>query len=930
MRRLWAFIVMVVSLVFGVGLLAQPILEQSSVSNEFDNGSIVVYDLKIADASASENLRDLDVERKINDRLSTAGIRGVSLDLVYPEDAETARTQAQARISFSRKSSTELAAIRRIVEGNGELTIATADAAGTDNTMTGTDFFASEPAVVEYDEANQPYVALKLKDDKVWDEMTKKASAQTDADQQKKLYVWRDYDPENDSYDKAFSSDEAVKDALVTDKVLFTLDTSSAYDKDKQEIKIAQDKEWDTQTSRKPWSNSGKDTAWNISSARAMVASINAPDYGFEMTYVYSDSIAPLFGANGLTYALIGVVSAFVVLACVMIVKYRFAGLVSVIANAISLLLTLFAASFLGFEFSSATLVGLGVVAVLGALLNANYFDRVLFELRKGRNVDKANFEGYKKSFSATFDMAALSFVIAMFSFLIGKGLMKVAFGTMIIGSVFAFLFVNYFAKWMMYWLTTYAANAKPSLVFGYVAPKGDKAPLFDANKPASQPVNGKAESAPEDRKRFRRPILGWTSGLVAGCAALGIAVGCLYAFNGGVNGIFNPSGDFATTYRLDIMTTADKYQRKAEDGTFETIEFTDGASFVTYLRNEVIAPAAQAYLDPTTGQSKPLSVDDYLKATYLDFSDLMFNMVTVTNDSGTDNSDFKTIYASFAMPAVQGAAATDARAQGVSVIEAGIMANQESGASSDNVTISQNFKNATLKAQYEPYVRSGTSQSGVVEYGLMWFSIVYAAITLFAAVYASLRYGLSAGLTQWGALVLSGALGVLVFALARIPFTSVALYGLVGGLVLAAVFPVSYYAKSRDILKEAKLYKTGTFDQRKDAMKEAQRWCQGSLAVGLVGTIVFGAFSGALASFEGLGLALGFVLVGGLGWVFQWAMAQSLFPAWRSVLKFRKLAKERAKIAAETAKRKKKQIIADPNEAKETVIVGINDYKEW
>lgn len=939
MRRLWAFILMVLTLFLGVTFLSQPIIENSNISNEFENGSQAVYKISIDEDSSTTSNSDLkndfDVKEQFQTRLEAANIRGASIDIIWPENQVDRVTEAEVKVTFSRKSSSELGLIRRVIEGNGDLTITTKNTSA-DEIMTGTDFFeSSTPASIKYDDNNSPYIALKLKDSSVWTTMSDKAAAQEDSDEQKKLYIWRNFISEGknaDSWDKAFSTDEDVKDVISANKVLFILNTEDCYDSDNQEIKITTDYSWDVDSARSPWASSGTETAWTISTARAMVESLNATNYGYNVTYLYNSSfVEPVFGSQGIIYAIAGISVALGLLFILMIIKYGLAGVVSLVSNVVTIFLTIFISAFLGFEFSIASICALGVIGVLGAFINATYFDHVLSEFKKGRTVDKANKEGYKKAFNVVIDACALSFFTALFSFLIAKGLVKVLFGYVIIGSVLCFLLSNYLTKWMMYWLTTYAKNASPKLVFGYHVSKKDV--FYDANAELSNVSDSNETEENEKIIKSSKKKLKIHSSLIS---AFSLAAVILLAVFGGIYGgqkMFNVSGDFSSSYVLSIMTTSDYYNDQNNGNVAVQIKNND--ILVGYIKNVVIQNSLSSYT-PLNREEKFTSVDEFMSTLNITFDNYTFNFVTIENDSESTDKEFNVIYADYKMPILTGEA-KEARDDAIEkVIIPGIVGTNESlytqSAAKSNIAKAENFKNETLKELYEPYAKISDCESGIVEYTLTWMSVVISLIGVFAFIYITLRYGIAAGLTEFILVTFAVLMGVVGLLITRVPFSSIAGCGIMAGALIASFLMLPYLSKNKDILKEVNLYRNAKFVVRQKSSKVAFLSSGWSIVVGLSGSLLVSCLATSFIGLNTLSVGLGMGIVTLATGLLMFLYVPYLFPFFRDHMSLSFITNRFTNTKDNISKKRKnrKVIVADPNEAKETVIPGINDYRNF
>lgn len=944
MRRIWAFFTLLFSVVLAVGLIGQPVLESADVSNEFSSGSVIQYGAELREDSGEVRLSDVDVSGEVNERLDTAGIRGADVQVIWP-DAEEATDDATIRISFPSQSEDEVASLRRILEGSGDLTVTTKSAT-KETSMVGTDFFDQTVASVEYDESNAPYVALHVKSADVWNTMWDRAkadsgssdsdsSSSSDSDSSSsstsKLYIWRGFDFDTDTYDKAFSDDKNVYDATVADKLLFQVSDSN-WDADSLTIKLSKDSTWDVTDSRVPWNGKGDSKSWDITSARAMVSSLNASNYDFDLTYQFTSTAVATLGADVLTYLWVGFLVAFLVLALGLSLKFGVAGVLASVTDAVTVLLTLFIGTLLGFEISTAAFVGLAVTAILGALVSVNYFTRVYSELRKGRSVDKADKEGYHKSYLATVDICLSTLIISLFSFLIGRDLVKVTFGFILIGSVLAFLISNYLTKWLMYWLTTGWTKASARTVFGFTARDAKVAePLYVASDATAQPA---AEEAATSKivltKKAKANIGSWSAISCALLAACCLTLGITYATQG-TDGMFNFAASYSQTYVLSFNTVGNSYTNSAG----EVVDFTDAESFSEYLKEEVIQPALPSFApSDNEPQGTYKTVDQFIDGTGITVDNLQFNMVDAQNDSGTDNSDFTVIYGIISMEDVSGAKAVT-RDNGLAIIEAGIERLSDATvnvSAASNISNSQNFTNTKLKERYASQIQTGNAEPTYRDHADVYLLIGLAALALFISFYAFVRFGVAAGITQLVVSVFGLCLGLAVFALFRLPFTIVCGYGLLGGAILSGLSLYPFYSKNRDLLREQHIYRTASYEKRVEASREAMRLTRPAIVVtagaaAVFGLVGLGVYGSAVAFGMGVGFAVtvvGSVLCGA-------SLVPVLFPVLRSKLSFKRWSAALAKMREQRANRKKRKVIvADPNESHETIIPGLNDYRNW
>ena len=212
MRRIWAFIVMVASLVLGVLFCGQPIAEHLTYSSEFANGVELVYSL-----SRREGGREINpstIGDKVMERLDKADIKNAHVEVVGEGD------NAELRVNFTHRNLNEIELVKKQIKATGELTILVPTDEG-DYYLTGTEFFDSDsPLTLTYVGSNA-YPGFKIKSKAVADSFARhfpdNSSSSDSESSSTTVYIFQDFNPDTDSYDAAFGENvqQAVKDKVI-------------------------------------------------------------------------------------------------------------------------------------------------------------------------------------------------------------------------------------------------------------------------------------------------------------------------------------------------------------------------------------------------------------------------------------------------------------------------------------------------------------------------------------------------------------------------------------------------------------------------------------------------------------------------------------------------------------------------------------------
>ena len=441
MRRIWAFIVMVASLVLGVLFCGQPIAEHLTYSSEFANGVELVYSL-----SRREGGREINpstIGDKVMERLDKADIKNAHVEVVGEGD------NAELRVNFTHRNLNEIELVKKQIKATGELTILVPTDEG-DYYLTGTEFFDSDsPLTLTYVGSNA-YPGFKIKSKAVADSFARhfpdNSSSSDSESSSTTVYIFQDFNPDTDSYDAAFG--ENVQQA-VKDKVIASIAWEGNYMESSNVLYTTADE---------------NGSVFTIASANAYVNAYNSSDYGVDIQYLYQDSTSASLGTNvkDFTFIAIGVLMLLIVVCWISF--YGLSGFAGSLSMIFSSALTLMLATFLGFEYAPASIMAL-IVSILLFTFNSQIAqEKIKGELKKGRSIAKATSEGLRKSLFFTLDTSLVTFVIALFTFIIGKSSIKTFGGVLLIGSLVSFL-INYFVyRTLMYFLSTSSLAQKNNL----------------------------------------------------------------------------------------------------------------------------------------------------------------------------------------------------------------------------------------------------------------------------------------------------------------------------------------------------------------------------------------------------------------------------------------------------------------------------------
>ncbi len=907
---------------------AQSVTQTMNESMEYGSSTQLVYSISKRDeslydgdmyptisSSGTADIEDVDIEDEVTDRLDAVGVRDADVEIVNGTDNEG----WQLRVNFSPISSTELENVKMILGFNNNISVCTV---GDDYCMTADkgQFFDTDTddvADLEYS-GTTPYPTINLLSDSDFQQMKEYAEVAAEAhandtpadtsssnttvttspkmaegdeeedsgdDESTKLYIWMNKTSE-DTYDKAYGTNDTTVVQEVLDKVVAILDVNN-YDSDDCQIAITSDLDG---------------SAFTISSARALVEAINADDYGFDVVYLYSNTVYATFGTSAVTMTYIIMGAALFIVALLMILLFGLSGLTASLTMIASVFVSLWFVTALGFEFSIGTIIGLILIALQSLYISINYFAHVKQEMKKDRGIDKANREGYHKSYFYSLDVSAFIFIGAILGFLCTTGHFKTIFGVLMIGSLFTWLITNYLDKWATYWLTKDNQTKMP--VFGFNWKLGKKA---DEDPKDRKYVNA-------DPKHKSNKV--WKGVGIAALALVTIALPLTTLLGGDGYSIFNASGTFASSYTLNItfQTSSQYYSALDTSEDFllyiETIGSYDDGSGDVYV----------AY-DGDAGEAP----DSLGENEFIYYSDTCYvNQVEKADEDGN------TYYINYYTVDVSENLNDIILESGSSVLDK--IENVVSG-----YTVQINSSTYVYPGRYSLYiddtleVGSYLVTAGNFATSSAYFIMLIYIVVCLIAVYAFLRYGILVGLTELlgGGLYCTLAVGLL--SATRVPFNYFTPFGVILGMFVFTIAVIQLFGGNKYTLKENGIRRNATPEQREQITNETIRkqikptifWL--ALAIVLIIALYFidsSLFSVASVTLVSLCITLPLCLyvVAPFYHYLSTHISFARFHAWNE--------RRREKKGIEAAKADKHGIVyVDQDSPHETIIPGVNDF---
>lgn len=341
------------------------------------------------------------------------------------------------------------------------------------NLLMGSEVLNSGKASVGYDANKGYYISLSVKDYDEFYKQTKKVSEM----EKNYIVIWLDYEEGTKltmgSNGYGYYTEEAIEGSDNTKKVFHLcgdLENSNCLSNAGVKQGFASDVIIE--------GNFSKEEATNL------VDLINSGSMPTKLTEISSKTVAASFGENSLQKTFVAGVVGIALVALLMIVLYKFGGLVSSVSILAYTFLTLLIFNLVGGRLTlqgiAALVIGIGM-AIDSAVIS---FSRVKEELNRGISLKSAYAAGSKESFMSIFDANVTTLIAAIILFVLGESSVK-GFATMLIISIIVtFLVMIYLNRFMLglfvksekfeehKWLFLGYKNKRIESKFDFVKPK--------------------------------------------------------------------------------------------------------------------------------------------------------------------------------------------------------------------------------------------------------------------------------------------------------------------------------------------------------------------------------------------------------------------------------------------------------------------------
>ncbi len=784
MRRFWAHITLILTALLLMGTTFFSIFTKVGMNLEYTEGSEVTY--RITDRYDEATPIDTDegvkaIATEMATRLDNTGvtdynIRTVGNDIIKVQFAEPNNLNRNNITSYLRFNGS--LALSNMDDDENYLHI-TADEFLLKDQKAYLDSINSYPTIViPVDTASSAYQDLieKTKSQAEAGVGETTETDETDENGEKKtttttyLYMWYDFDEENDRYSKTVSSSEDY-DVNVAQKIIMKFNIDELYYPDGEENKLAASLNMDSDGSGSITQTEVRDSYNN---ARFYINLLNADTLDYKVTAISDQQIKFIPATTesliinsdphqylALSRTLIATIIALAITSAICVVFFKISTPSIIVTTLLSIFASIGLITVMNAEFNIGAIIALTAIACVSLAANILYAGRLKEEIYKGRTLKKANSEAARRSLLPTVDIHVVLILIGIFTYIFGGSLMR-TFALVSVAGGLASLLINLIIYRILMWLITNntAFNQKFTL-FGV---RGDKL-LVKEEEEKAIPYKGAFVST-NFSKHSKLGFIGSIVLCVASLAGL-ITFGIL-----GNNQPFN--------------TTSNKYH--SELFVYTTNEIATTESLERTLLNEVVVYESDA---DTTGKALKeyvVKTENYTHSEMVNGvqKDTYYFEYELSSDLNEDTLAIATY-----VPGSQKQKLVDALNEYNGIDEKSVASVKVSTVNSKNKA---NFAGIALG-------------SGVA--------------LLVTGLYFVLRYKLSRGLTGFILTAVTSIIGFGIFSLARIPFPTTASVTLPFIVLFGAIISIFIMSKEKELVADDKA-RTIDYARRDEIMKEA------------------------------------------------------------------------------------------------------------
>lgn len=769
MRRFIAFIMLAVTILFGIGFSTPGMMKNANLSLDFTSGREFVYTVENISEDDDTTITKSQMNKLANDlssRLNAAGVTKYNIAIEEVQDTSIENAHNQIRVSVAQDYSAQYDHIKQLISFNSSFTLATSDAlesSGEAELANNGNIFDGSVARVDFIGA-EAYFVIPVTDLTSLKVLTEHASSlgstssgenKTTSDEAK-LILWSDFNPDTDTLED--SKKEGNED--IAARILCMFDPANLnFNNDKNTIAIKI-------TDNAADSNSNA-YALNANKAKMYVNLFNAKSIDLKLTFLHDDYISPTAEAfisygkpNTLSASrtLLAIGVLLVIVAFAMIFAYRLQGFNALLNVLITLFGTFAIFNAIGMTFNAPALVAIVAITILAVASSVIYIENFKNEVYRGRTLKKANTEAHKRSFITLIDIHVLTLILAGIAYFVGQGAIASMAVAIVIATLFNFL-ANISINRLMTWLITNDTSLQTKYSY------------FKINKnlvPTLSDEEKQTYYGPYKDKNFTKNAKGSLIGtLVATVICIAAIVGFGVSGNGVIN---NESGQSFTRAYYEIHEYA---------GNKDII--IDG---ISYFQDKIDIDALKNASVKVNNISTFNITDDNNEKVYyyvVDFSSSVNpeTKVTIENSETTINAYLSSLIAI-----------------------------------DSSETDSMTLKDVRQTGRNPDINVNQPSLSNII--------IVTSVLVAVSAVYILIRFGLARGLANLVISILVTFIPFGLFSLTRLEVGATTFVALIAMVIINAILTIIIGAKAKEISNDRKNVEVSIIDNNTNALSLA------------------------------------------------------------------------------------------------------------
>lgn len=418
--RIALFFIIVLALALLIGFTYKSIANDIKLGLDLQGGFEVLYEVK----PANEEQEETDMSETLQATVSALNNRIDVIGVAEP----TIQIEGENRIRVQLAGVEDQNEARELLSTQAELTFRDVD----DNLMLDGSDLQENGASLTFNQANQPEVALTLKDADKFGDVTREILERPAGE--RRLVIWLDYE-EGDSFkEEVMKAEPKFLSAPAVNQVLNT-----------QNVVI--------------------EGTFTVDEATNLADLLNSGSLPVDLEEIYSTSVGAQFGQKALEQTIFAGIIAIALIFLYMIVYYRLPGVIAAITLSVYIYLILVI-----FEWMNAVLTLPGIAALIlgvGMAVDANIltYERIKEELKAGKTVMSAFKAGGRRSFVTIVDANITTLIAAGVLFVYGTSSVK-GFAVMLITSILvSFVTAVYGSRILLgLWVNSRFLNQKPRL----------------------------------------------------------------------------------------------------------------------------------------------------------------------------------------------------------------------------------------------------------------------------------------------------------------------------------------------------------------------------------------------------------------------------------------------------------------------------------